>query len=229
MRSGSRMPPSPSTWLPTIADPSSGTHQRARRREPGHVPILRGPGHARRAEPLRQAQWTVRPRDPDIGGGVRHPRGSHLARAQLNEALVSRDAIGQAKGLLMIQHDITSPHAFDLLVRVSQKSNIKLTELASWIVPNHEQPGWLPRRRAREPRSAREAKKSISSGGRFHAQRTSRSHTSARWCNRRTALVNLLCELELLRNASTRALRWHRRRIRVPHATVDLWNLATLQ
>ncbi len=60
---------------------------------------------------------------------------------QLNEALASRDAIGQAKGLLMEQHNITGPRAFDLLVRASQESNIKLTEVAAWLIDTHEQPG----------------------------------------------------------------------------------------
>ncbi|MBE9372954.1 GAF and ANTAR domain-containing protein [Saccharopolyspora sp. HNM0983] len=65
---------------------------------------------------------------------------------QLNEALMSRDAIGQAKGLLMRQHGITGQRAFDLLVLASQESNIKLTEVAAWLVSEHEEPrGSRPR------------------------------------------------------------------------------------
>ncbi len=36
--------------------------------------------------------------------------------SQLNEALASRDAIDQAKGLLMCQHHMTGQRAFGLLV-----------------------------------------------------------------------------------------------------------------
>ena len=64
---------------------------------------------------------------------VRHSR-------QMDEALASRDAIGQAKGLLMAQQNLTSQQAFDLLVRASQEANIKLTDVATWLVHNHEHP-----------------------------------------------------------------------------------------
>lgn len=60
---------------------------------------------------------------------------------QLNEALASRDTIGQAKGMLMAQHNITGQRAFDMLVRASQDANIKLTEVAAWLVAEHDQPG----------------------------------------------------------------------------------------
>ena len=59
---------------------------------------------------------------------------------QMNEALASRDAIGQAKGLLMARHNLTGLQAFDLLVRGSQESNIKLSEVATWLVNEHEHP-----------------------------------------------------------------------------------------
>lgn len=59
---------------------------------------------------------------------------------QFNEALVSRDAIGQAKGLLMARHDLTGKQAFDMLVRASQHANIKLTDIAHWLVNEHEHP-----------------------------------------------------------------------------------------
>ncbi|MBQ6641449.1 MAG: GAF and ANTAR domain-containing protein [Saccharopolyspora sp.] len=64
---------------------------------------------------------------------------------QLSEAMTSRDNIGQAKGLLMCQHDLTAQQAFDLLVRASQQSNIKLTEVAAWVVAEHENPGGASR------------------------------------------------------------------------------------
>ena len=60
---------------------------------------------------------------------------------QLSEAVASRDTIGQAKGLLMCQQDISGQRAFDLLVQASQQANIKLTEVAQWFVAEHENPG----------------------------------------------------------------------------------------
>lgn len=70
--------------------------------------------------------------------GARHHR-------QLSESVASRDAIGQAKGLLMCQHRLDAQQAFDLLVRASQQSNIKLTEVAAWVVAEHENPGGASR------------------------------------------------------------------------------------
>jgi hypothetical protein len=53
---------------------------------------------------------------------------------QLQEALLSRDVIGQAKGILMEREGATSEEAFDTLVRVSQHLNIKLREIAQNLV-----------------------------------------------------------------------------------------------
>ncbi|MBA8824930.1 hypothetical protein FHX42_002277 [Saccharopolyspora lacisalsi] len=60
---------------------------------------------------------------------------------QLNEALATRDTIGQAKGLLMAREKITGNQAFTTLVRASQQTNIKLAEIATWLATEHEQPG----------------------------------------------------------------------------------------
>jgi len=48
----------------------------------------------------------------------------------LQQALLSRDVIGQAKGILMERLQITPEDAFDLLRRSSQHLNIKLREVA---------------------------------------------------------------------------------------------------
>lgn len=50
--------------------------------------------------------------------------------AQLEEALESRTMIGQATGLVMAQEGLTADEAFEKLVKVSQKANIKLREIA---------------------------------------------------------------------------------------------------
>jgi GAF domain-containing protein len=55
-------------------------------------------------------------------------------RRQLNQAIASRDVIGQAKGILMARHRITAAQAFDLLVEASQETNRKLVDVARWLV-----------------------------------------------------------------------------------------------
>jgi GAF domain-containing protein len=52
------------------------------------------------------------------------------AETQFNDALSSRDAIGQAKGIIMERFNLDEFAAFDLLRRLSQQSNEKLVDLA---------------------------------------------------------------------------------------------------
>ncbi|WP_305787350.1 GAF and ANTAR domain-containing protein [Symbioplanes lichenis] len=52
----------------------------------------------------------------------------------LTLALSTRDAIGQAKGILMERHKITGDQAFHLLVRASQHANVKLADIARYLV-----------------------------------------------------------------------------------------------
>lgn len=54
----------------------------------------------------------------------------------LQEALMTRELIGQAKGILMARQDVTSEEAFDILRRASQRSNRKLRDIAAAIVTN---------------------------------------------------------------------------------------------
>jgi GAF domain-containing protein len=54
---------------------------------------------------------------------------------QLRQAASSRDLIGQAKGVLMERYDLESDaEAFQLLVRASQSSHLKLNEVARQLV-----------------------------------------------------------------------------------------------
>jgi len=53
---------------------------------------------------------------------------------QLAEALVRRDLIGQAKGILMERYKISGERAFLVLTRVSQSSNRKLYDVADELV-----------------------------------------------------------------------------------------------
>jgi AmiR/NasT family two-component response regulator len=48
----------------------------------------------------------------------------------VTSALVNRDVIGQAKGILMERFKITSDQAFAVLAKVSQDTNRKLSAIA---------------------------------------------------------------------------------------------------
>ena len=60
----------------------------------------------------------------------------------LQEALVTRDVIGQAKGILMATRHVDADTAFDLLRTTSQHRNVKLRALADQVVLS----GTLPER-----------------------------------------------------------------------------------
>ncbi|MGH8867696.1 MAG: ANTAR domain-containing protein [Actinomycetes bacterium] len=57
---------------------------------------------------------------------------------QLLEALQTREPIAKAKGLLMASQRLSDAEAFATLVRVSPQQNVKLREVARWIVERHE-------------------------------------------------------------------------------------------
>jgi GAF domain-containing protein len=52
----------------------------------------------------------------------------------LNAALVNRDILGQAKGILMQRDRLTTLQAFQLLVRTSQDTNMKIADVARWLI-----------------------------------------------------------------------------------------------
>lgn len=64
--------------------------------------------------------------------------------AQLSQAVLNRDVIGQAKGILMERFNISGERAFLVLVRVSQDSNRKLYEVADQLVRSRVTPGAPP-------------------------------------------------------------------------------------
>jgi GAF domain-containing protein len=62
---------------------------------------------------------------------------------QLSSALLSRNLIGQAQGILMERYQLTAARAFQFLVRTSQDSNTKLVQVAQRVVdtrPDAEPP-----------------------------------------------------------------------------------------
>lgn len=56
--------------------------------------------------------------------------------AQLAEKVDSREVIGMAIGMIMGQHHATEAEAFDILRRASQRTNVKLRDVASQVVQN---------------------------------------------------------------------------------------------
>lgn len=60
------------------------------------------------------------------------------AEQQFRTGPASRDIIGQAKGLLMQRNNITGVQAFAMLTRASQDVNMKLADVAQWLVTEHE-------------------------------------------------------------------------------------------
>lgn len=66
----------------------------------------------------------------------------------LNEALINRDLIGQAKGILMERYKISSHQAFVLLSTASSQANMKLSEVAEHLAVT----GTLTAGRKRPPR-----------------------------------------------------------------------------
>ena len=54
--------------------------------------------------------------------------------AQFQSALASRDAIGQAKGMIMERFQVDAVRAFELLKKLSQDTNTRLVDVAAQIV-----------------------------------------------------------------------------------------------
>ncbi|GAA4862008.1 ANTAR domain-containing protein [Actinomycetospora straminea] len=59
--------------------------------------------------------------------------GSEQA-VHLTRAVDSRDVIGQAKGILMERFGVDETEAFQMLVESSQSTNLKLVDVARWLV-----------------------------------------------------------------------------------------------
>ena len=60
---------------------------------------------------------------------------------RFQRALQSRDIIGQAKGILIERYGVDDTEAFQMLVKASQDTNIKLAKVAEWLrgeaIENH--------------------------------------------------------------------------------------------
>lgn len=74
--------------------------------------------------------------------------------SDLNRALASRDVIGRAKGVLMERFRVEDARAFEMLVESSQQANMKLHDVASWLVSEAE--STYAQERSAQERSAQE-------------------------------------------------------------------------
>ena len=81
---------------------------------------LGGPRHRSRAEAWPARLRSCWPTPPPL-------MSTQLTNQHLQEALASRDLIGQAKGILMARQSISADDAFDILRRASQRSEPQTT------------------------------------------------------------------------------------------------------
>lgn len=70
--------------------------------------------------------------------------GDDRRAENLQTALITRELIGQAQGILMERERVTADEAFDILRRASQHLNRKLREVAQALVETGEQPDTGP-------------------------------------------------------------------------------------
>lgn len=63
---------------------------------------------------------------------------SNRVQTNLREALESRDVIGQGVGILVERHKVTPDAAFEMLVSVSQRNNVKLRFVAAHLADTGE-------------------------------------------------------------------------------------------
>ncbi|MBN9799083.1 MULTISPECIES: GAF and ANTAR domain-containing protein [Pseudonocardia] len=57
---------------------------------------------------------------------------------ELTRALINREAIGRAKGVLMERFRISDGEAFTMLIESSQSTNLKLADVANWVITDAE-------------------------------------------------------------------------------------------
>jgi GAF domain-containing protein len=81
--------------------------------------------------------------DLALAGAQTHEDEDRRAE-NLHRALVTRELIGRAEGILMERERITSAQAFDILRRASQHLNVKLKEVAEDLVETGERPSTGP-------------------------------------------------------------------------------------
>lgn len=66
--------------------------------------------------------------------------GNARTKQTLNEALLTRQVIGQAIGIVMERYEISADRAFEFLVRASSVGNLKLRDVAQELVNQRNEP-----------------------------------------------------------------------------------------
>ena len=85
--------------------------------------------------PVERAQGLLFAAHAGVALALAHQHAADRDRSDnFATALASRETIGQAQGILMERERVTGPQAFDLLRRASQRSNIRLRDLAQRLV-----------------------------------------------------------------------------------------------
>jgi GAF domain-containing protein len=73
-------------------------------------------------------------------GMARTHQHAALQAEQLQQALTSRDVIGQAKGIIMERERLTADQAFEVLRKASQHRNVKLRDVAEQVASTGQLP-----------------------------------------------------------------------------------------
>lgn len=104
--------------------------------------------HYRQPRPDRPAELgrVIDQIERHLANTIDDERGSPVAAAvveaaQLRQALDSRNLIGMAKGILMASSGVSDDEAYAMLVRASQRENVKVREISSRIVARHHAQG----------------------------------------------------------------------------------------
>ena len=91
-------------------------------------------------EDSRSAATRFAPYAAVAAGNLHAYQSARDMAANLRAALESRGVIDQAKGILMARHKLTADQAFQILVRMSMKTNHKLRTVADDLVHTGELP-----------------------------------------------------------------------------------------
>ena len=98
---------------------------------------------------LIEAAWnqTEQIRAQRLAARTDRERLRYSAYARLQARLASLPVIEQAKGIIMAKNGWSEDQAFDALRRASQRKNIKVRDLAAFIVASVAGPARVPRPR----------------------------------------------------------------------------------
>ena len=169
VRTGPRAsrPSAPATRWSSASPSSTGRSSASRRCRPAWRRC--GPCRCRTGQDVRRPQFVLQEHaGPWDGPAATVARGlaaqaavvlanaaslasSELANHHLEQALESRDLIGQAKGIIIAREGVSADDAFDILRRASQRNGGKLRDIAVEVVAQLGNHGREPRRPGTRP------------------------------------------------------------------------------